>query len=282
MSDAPSVSTIRPYYGKVILTDRTSAYPDASDHCALFVKVEIDPQTRARFMTFNVKHSNREVSGYEWVKRRAKLARLIADADPSILTVQECEPEQATYLVAKLAELTGDDWHAFRPFNVGILYKANKWDLAAQRSATYDAEPGEVARHLALGLFQSKTTESYAWVGSTHLSVNFPLSYLWRRRQAAGIVASLKNTQRAPNEESVPDSLYGDIRKHTVIMGDFNDYASHTSPGVRKVFYDAGFLEQRVRLSDADFDGDSLRTNHGFGKLTLRDARQIDAVFTPR
>jgi hypothetical protein len=112
--------------------------------------------------------------------------------------------------------------------------------------------------------------------------VNFPLSAFWRRRQAAGIVASLKNIKRAPNEESVPDSLYGDIRQHAVIMGDFNDYPGRASPGVRKVFYEAGFLEQRDRLSDAEFDGDSYRTNHGFGKATLRDARQIDAIFTPR
>jgi endonuclease/exonuclease/phosphatase family metal-dependent hydrolase len=275
------MSTIRPYQGKVYLTD-SGAANDASDHNLLFAKLQIDAATKARFGTFNVKHSSNEVKGYEWSKRRAKAAALIAEADPSILTVQECEPEQAVYLVSKLKELTGDDWRAFRPFNVGILYKANKWELVAQRSANYDAEPGEVARHLALGLFRSKATGAYVWVGSTHLSVNFPLSYLWRRRQAAGIIASLKNIKRAPNEESVPDALYGDIRQHAVIMGDFNDYAGRASAGVRKVFDEGGFLEQRDRLSDAEFDGDSLRTNHGFGKATLRDARQIDAIFTPR
>src|SRR6188472_3737087 len=133
MSDAPHVSTIRPYYGKVILTDYRSAYPDASDHNALFTKIEIDAKTRARFLTFNVKHSSSEVKGYEWTKRRAKLANLIADADPSILTVQECEPEQGAYLAAKLPELTNEPWGIFRPFNVGMLYKSDKWSLMAQR-----------------------------------------------------------------------------------------------------------------------------------------------------
>ena len=268
---ASGATGIRPTSGKVFLTDHNTRYPDASDHNLVNAHLAIDAATSCVFSTFNVRRYAFDLgTKYDWdVYRDHEAAQVIVESGASVLAVQECEPQQDAYLIKKLPELTGVPWQAVSAStNVGLFYKADRWKLIDTRGASFDNST-EPDRRLVLVLLESVKTGSQVWFASTHLGVHFYQEAIWRRRQAKGICEYLK---------AVPG--YGDIRKKTVIGGDFNDWPQRTSYGVRQIFDEYGFRDHRDRLSDADFDGDTLRTNHGFGKLTVRDGRQIDAIFT--
>ena len=265
------MSSIRPTYGRVMLTDYSGKYPNASDHNLLHVRLSLDATTTAQAATFNVRRYILDLkTPYDWdVYRDHRAAQIIMDSTASVVAVQECDPQQDTYLLKKLPEITGVTWQGVSiPTNVGIFFKSDRWKLVDWKAMTME-NGGDTRRRLVLAYLESVKTGSKFWFGSTHLGVG-PALAIWRRSQAKAICEFLKN---------VPG--YGDIRQKVVVMGDFNDYAAYTSTGVRQVMSKYGFRDQRDRLSDADFDGDTLRTNHGFGKLTVKDGRQIDAVFTP-
>jgi endonuclease/exonuclease/phosphatase family metal-dependent hydrolase len=260
-----AAGTIRPLQGRVVLTDYSSTYPDASNHNALLAHLQLDSETRARVMTFNIRRAANEVPGHTWLDRRHRVAKLIADWQPSVVAVQECDSTMYEYLLRKLRELTGAEWAIVRHPNVGVLYKVGRWEQVAVRKLDMDNSDQSDRRFVAV-LLRNRATGAKVWFGSTHLSTVSPW---WRRYQAREIVALLKTL---PNNG---------IRR-TVMTGDLNDYAHHDSTGVRQVFAGAGFYELRVRLSDAQMVGDSLRTHHQFDRLTPRDSRQIDAILTAR
>ena len=260
-----TAGTIRPLQGRVVLTDYSSTYPDASNHNALFAHLQLDPETRARVMTFNIRRAAKEVPGHTWLDRRHRVAKLIADWQPSVVAVQECDSTMYEYLLRKLRELTGVEWAIVRHPNVGILYKVGKWEQLAVRKLDMD-NSDQPDRRIVAVLLRNRATGAKVWFGSTQLSTVSPW---WRRYQAHKVVALLK-------------TLPNNGMRRTVVMGDLNDYAQHDSTSVRQVFAGAGFYELRVRLSDAQMIGDSLRTHHLFDRLTPRDSRQIDAILTPR
>ena len=262
---AEMARTIRPVEGRVVLTDYSGEYPDASDHNALFAHLQLDPETRARVMTSNIRRADKEVPGHTWLSRRHRVAKLIADWQPSVVAVQECDSTMYGYLLRKLRELTGVEWAMVRHPNVGILYKVGRWEQLAVRKLDMD-NSNETDRRIVLVLLRSKATGAEVWFGSTQLSTLWPW---WRRYQARKVVALLRTL---PNNGI----------QRSVVMGDLNDYAQHDSTSVRQVFAEAGFYELRVRLSDAQMIGDRARTHHQFDRLTRRDSRQIDAILTPR
>jgi len=270
-------STVRPTRGKVWLTDR-APYKDASDHSLLQVTVHLDDVTTAQVATFNVRLKSLDKLGIAWDRRKGLAAEVMADSGASVIALQECELSQASYLLSRVPARTGDPWKMIRPSNVAVMYKSDRWKLLTERRLV----TSEGNRRLLLLLLRSVKTGEAFWFGSCHLSVGFPLAPLWRRHQASQIVEQLKMTVRKDSEAAIESTLFGDIRERTVMMGDFNDWASHTSAGVRQVFSEADMFEQRVRLSDEEFDGDTWRTNHSFRQTSLRDSRQIDAVFTSR
>lgn len=271
--------SIRPVNGRVYLTDR-APYRDASDHNLLAATLQLDGETTARVATFNVRRSDVDKGTYAWVNRRHRAARVIADSAASVVALQEMSDNADEYLVAKVTELTGGPWRIVRPSNVAVMFKTDRWRLLAERRLIMD-NGAETDRRLLMVLLQSVETGSAFWFGSSHFGVGLPLA-VWRRYQARKCVEQMTNTPRKATEQGLPAGLFGDIRPIAVMMGDFNDYAQHDQTGVRKVFAGGGFYELRVRLSDADMAGDTWRTNHGFGKMTLRDSRQIDAIFTQR
>jgi endonuclease/exonuclease/phosphatase family metal-dependent hydrolase len=271
--------TLYPTYGKVWLTDR-APYDDASDHNLLQVSMHLDATTTAQVATFNVRLKSMDAVSVSWATRRHRAAKVIADSTCSVLAMQECEAVQASYLVPKVSELTGDPWKLVRPTNVCFMYKSDRWRLLAERRLIMDNGAEADRRFLAILLQSVKTGQAF-WFTNCHLGVGIPLAS-WRRHQARKMIEQLKLTPRKDSESHIPAELFGDIRNRAVVMGDFNDWAQHASTGVRQVFAEAGMFEQRVHLSDADFAGDTWRTNHGFRKATLRDSRQIDAVFTAR
>jgi endonuclease/exonuclease/phosphatase family metal-dependent hydrolase len=276
-----TVSTIRPTNGRVYLTDR-DPYDDASDHNLLAATLSLDATTTARVATFNVRRSDFDKgTPYAWLNRRRRAAKVIADSGASVVALQEMSDNADEYLIAKTAELTGDPWKIVRPSNVAIMYKSDRWTRLTDRRVLMD-NGEEMDRRLLVVLLRSIKTGSAFWFGSSHFGVGFELAPFWRRHQAKKCVEQLTNTPRKATETAIPANLFGDIRPITVMMGDFNDYAQHDQTGVRQIFAEAGFYELRVRLSDADMAGDTWRTNHSFGKQTLRDSRQIDAIFTPR
>jgi hypothetical protein len=209
-----------------------------------------------------------------------KAAALAVDSGASVIAMQEAEPDQTAWLVPELSKQTGDPWEIVRPSNVAIAYKSDRWKLLADRRLIMD-NGAEKDRRLLMLLLQSVKTGSAFWFGSSHFGVGLPLA-AWRRYQAKKCVEQIRNTPRKAGEEHIPVELFGDIRRISVMMGDFNDYPQHDQSGVRQVFAGAGLYELRVRLSDAAFSGDHWRTNHPFGKPTRGDSRQIDIIFTPR
>jgi endonuclease/exonuclease/phosphatase family metal-dependent hydrolase len=261
---------IYPTSGRVINSDRSTPYPDASDHN--MVKATIKGGiTTAQVGTFNVRRSDLgDKPPYDWATRDSRAAHLIADSGVSILAVQECEPDQDSYLLKKLPELTDAPWAAVSaPTNVGLMYKTDRWKLATSTQLTMD-NGAETDRRLVLGLFRSVKTSEQIWIGSTHFGVGITLAER-RRYQARKVCEFLRDL--AP---------YGDVRDSAVIMGDFNDWADWKHAGVRQVFDSFGFSDLPRRLSDAHFDGDSRSTKHAFGKLTPNDGRHIDTIFTRR
>jgi len=277
------VSTIKPYFGEVILTDKGGPYPDASDHNAIKAKLHLDTLgTNATVLTFNVRRYPFDLgTPYDWDKYRDhRAAQLIADSAASVVALQECEPEQDAYLLKKLPELTGVPWQAVSaPTNVGLMFKADRWRLLGWRFWLMD-NGAENDRRLVLAALQSVKTGEIFWFGSTHFGVNFIGEAGWRRYQAEQAVMHLKNVLPSPADKlRLP---VGDVRQRSVIMGDFNDSPPVTEPGVRRVFGQAGFYELRDRLTDAEMHGDSFATHHAFGKPTPRNGSQIDIVFTPK
>jgi len=278
------VSTITPYAGRVILTDRGTAYPDASDHNAVHAKLHIGPDTNAQVLTFNVRRYAFDLgTPYDWDKYRDhECAQLIHESGASVVALQECEPQQDAYLATKLPALTGVPWSSVSaPTNVGLMYKADRWRLLATRSWLMD-NGADKDRRLVLTLLGSIRTGRCAWFGSTHFGVGSELAS-WRRYQAEQVVMHLKNVLRAPADvEGIADTYFGDVRKHAVIMGDFNDWAPESEPGVRRVFAVNGMYDLRARLTDAQMSGDSYSTKHTFGKATPHDGRQIDMILTAK
>jgi endonuclease/exonuclease/phosphatase family metal-dependent hydrolase len=261
---------IKPYYGRVILTDKGTRYPDASDHNAVLAKIQINPETKASVMTFNVRLASiKDPRPYDWtIDRDHECAQLIDESGASVVAVQECEPKQDEYFLTKLPKLTGDPWKGVSvPSNVGLFYKSDRWQVLTSTHILMD-NGAEADRRFVVAQFQSVKTGAKVWIGSTHFGVGVALAER-RRHQARRICEFLKN---------LPG--HGDVRSNAVVMGDFNDWAHHSSLGVRKVFFEYGFLDLPARLSDADYIGDSVRTNHPWGKPTIRDGRQIDAIFT--
>jgi len=261
---------IYPTSGRVINSDRSTKYPDASDHNMVKATIRAGITT-AQVGTFNLRRSDLgDKPPYDWPTRDSKAAQLIADSGVSILAVQECEPDQDAYLLSKLPKLTGVPWKAVSaPTNVGMFYKADRWKLATSTELTMD-NGAETDRRLVLGQFESVKTKEKIWVGSTHFGVGIALAER-RRYQAAKVCQFLRDL-----------ALYGDVRDASVIMGDFNDWADWKHLGVRSVFDEYGFSDLPRRLSDAQMDGDSVSTKHSFGKLTPRDGRHIDTIFTRR
>jgi endonuclease/exonuclease/phosphatase family metal-dependent hydrolase len=271
------MSTIKPRLGRVHLTDR-APYRDASDHNLLAAQIELDPATVATVATFNVRLRSMDKVSPDWANRRAKCAAVLAASRASVIALQECEADQATYLLTKMNG-TGSPWRMVRPSNVCIMYRASTWEFLADRRLIMDNGDEADRRFLAL-LLRHKGSRRAFWFGNCHLGVGLNLA-VWRRHQARKIVEQLRNTPRKATE-NLPESLFGDITQRSVVMGDFNDWAQHDAAGVRQVFAGVDMFELRVRLSDEAMAGDRWRTNHDFGKATLADARQIDAIFTPR
>jgi endonuclease/exonuclease/phosphatase family metal-dependent hydrolase len=276
---------IAPYSGKVINTDRSTRYPDASDHNMVYARVRINndqpDETSAQIATFNVRRYAFDLGTlYDWDKYRdSRAAHAIADSGASILALQECEPEQDVYLFNKLKTLTGVPWQAVsNPTNVGLMFKADRWRLLTWRNLLMD-NGSEPDRRLVLALLQSVRTGAAVWFGSTHFGVGSVLAN-YRILQARAVCNYLINLTQRPGEETLPANLFGDVRKNAVIMGDFNDWNPVPVPGVRQVFKGYGMIELRDRLTGPQMDGDSMSTKHSFGKLTPRDGRQIDAIFT--
>lgn len=262
---------IKPTKARVINTDRSTHYPDASDHNAVFVQLTTG-KTNANFMTFNVRRYAFDLgTKYDWdVYRDHECAQLIHESGTSVLALQECEKEQDAYLAKKLPEVTGVPWLAVNALtNVGLMFKSDRWNLIENLAITMD-NGDEPDRRFVVALLESVKTKEQIWFGSTHFGVGAALAER-RRYQARRICEFVSN---------VPG--HGDISSNIAIGGDFNDYAGYTVPGVRREFHRFGFLDERDRLSDEAMDGDSLSTKHTFGKLTPRDGRQIDAVFTKR
>jgi endonuclease/exonuclease/phosphatase family metal-dependent hydrolase len=276
--------TIKPYYGKVFLTDHNTKYPDASDHNALYAKLTINDgqpdETGAQVMSFNVRRYGFDQPPYDWdTNRDSRCAHLVADSGASVLALQECDPEQDVYLYNKLPTVTGVPWIAVSaPTNVGLMFKADRWRLLTWRNLLMD-NGTETDRRLVLALLQSVRTGAAVWFGSTHFGVGPDLAK-WRIYQAQQVCKYLISLQARPGEETISPEYFGDIRKRAVIMGDFNDWPRSPEPGVRHVFKGYGFHELRDRLTDAQMIGDSFNTHHGFGKLTPHDGHQIDAIFT--
>ena len=260
---------IRPLRGRVINSDKSTPYPDASDHNAVVAAITTGV-TNASVGTFNVRRYGFDKPPYDWATRDSRCARLIADSQISVLALQECEPEQDAYLAKKLPELTGVPWRAVSAkTNVGLMFKSDRWKFLTSTGITMD-NGAESDRRLVLVYLQSVRTGEKIWFGSTHFGVGIALAER-RRHQAKRICDFLSDL-----------SPYGDVRNAAVIMGDFNDWAAHTSAGVRKVFDSYGFSDLPRRLNDVEMTGDAMSTKHSFGRLTPRDGRHIDTIFTRR
>jgi endonuclease/exonuclease/phosphatase family metal-dependent hydrolase len=276
--------SVKPYYGRVILTDYKSKYPDATDHCGVYARLTINDgepdQTGAQVLTLNTRRYAFDGPPYDWdTHRGTRCVRLIAESGASVLALQECEPEQDKTLIERLPVVTGAPWGTVSSrTNVSIMFKSDRWRLLGTRNFLMD-NGMDLDRRLVLALLQSVKTGAAVWFGSTHFGVGADLAS-WRRYQARQVIMHLQNVVRAPSEEDVPAEYFGDVRKQSVIMGDFNDWASTREPGVRREFAIMGGYELRDRLSDSSMAGDSYSTKHAFGKLTPHDGRQIDAIFT--
>jgi endonuclease/exonuclease/phosphatase family metal-dependent hydrolase len=218
--------------------------------------------TRARVFNVNTKRSDVACpASQKWSLRRPKLVKIITEvAQPSILTVQECTPEQEKHLLADLAKWSKSAWKLATHGNSGVFWNTAKWTGTNARDFDLAAKKGELERRLAVVDLTSISTKERITVGATHLSVHYSGSAAYRIKQV----------------DQICDVLKGDLN---VVGADLNSTLSVKVPSPRQEFSkDQGMLGLRDKCTTKVVRGD-WNTHHGF-KPTKRNGDWLDEIET--
>lgn len=217
--------------------------------------------TRARLLNINTRRSDVPCAAeHKWRVRRPKLVKIIVDCSPSIMTVQECTPEQEKDLLADLAKWSGKPWKLATHGNSGVFWNTAKWTGSNIRDFDLAAAKGEMTRRFTVVDLASVKTKEKITVGATHLSVHYSTSAVWRIKQV----------------DQICDILKGDLN---VVGADLNSTLSASVPGPRKEFKDdQSMLGLRDKCTTPVIRGD-YNTHHGY-KPTKREGKWLDEIET--
>lgn len=217
--------------------------------------------TRARIFNVNTRRSDVPCSAeVKWSRRRPKLVQVIISVAPSIMTVQECTPEQETDLLGDLARWSNSVWKLATHGNSGVMWDTAKWTGSNIRDFDLAAPAGELTRRFTVADLTSVKTGGKITVGATHLSVHFSSSAVWRIKQA----------------DQICDILKGDLN---VVGADLNSTLSDSVPSPRKEFKtDQGMLGLREKCTTPVIRGE-FNTHHGY-QPTKREGKWLDEIET--
>lgn len=136
-----------------------------------------------RAMTFNIRYAGNEPSNYAWSQRRPRVVRVITDAVPDIVGVQEALPAQVQQLRTDLSEYgfygVGRDNGQSAGEHAGIFFRSSRFSLEDSGSfwlsdtpsvpgTTFSTLSGATARIASWVVLRDSGTERRYFVLNTH------------------------------------------------------------------------------------------------------------------
>jgi endonuclease/exonuclease/phosphatase family metal-dependent hydrolase len=217
--------------------------------------------TRARIFNINTRRSDVTcLPQHNWKVRRPKLVKIIISVEPSILTVQECTPEQEKDLMADLSKWSKSVWKLATHGNSGVMWNTGKWTGSNIRDFDLQSAKGQMTRRFTVADLTSIKTKEKITVGASHLSVHYSGSAAWRIKQV----------------DQICDILKGGLN---VVGADLNSTLGTEVPSPRKEFKtDQAMLGLRDKCTTPVVRGD-WNTHTGY-KPTKCEGKWLDEIET--